>query len=540
MKLKPIAASEFLEFAPGFQTLLLQNGGVPVNDVLLIIWTIIYDILLLFGGRGGGKSEAVCDKLLDDCINDEYFKCYYGRKVFDTVRGSCFATLIYCIKKNKLEHFFKYSEADTSNMVITCTLNGNKFIPFGSDKADKLKSIKDPTHIWCEEFDQFEFNDFKELYPTLRTIRGSNRFVGTFNTHGVYPAHWLLKIFFPHLYEGADKKDVQGIDLLKGKKVKKIFVNYTDNYFIDHESYRQNLWLSSAGNTTIFEGIANGAWGINLNESPYAFAFDRNKHVSNPERGVLHPVLNRAYPLLLSFDFNRNPMSCLVSQLIDGHLYILEAIKLPKSGVKGICDHILTYYPGCLYQVTGDYNGNNESSLFAEQVTHYNLIKEYLNLSDGQLKVLPNPKQAKNSTHVNNVLAWFPVTIHAEKARGLIFDLENVKRRADGTILKEDRDKPEQQADLLDCFRYTINAFLDWFDPVEHSKNNTIPDAGNVVDAAINAISEGDLITCSPEQYKRVIRNAVLTHASLWLDSGDMIKARIALSEIERLDKLMF
>jgi hypothetical protein len=42
---------------------------------------------------------------------------------------------------------------------------------------------------------------------------------------------------------------------------------------------------------------------------------------------------------------------------------------------------------------------------------------------------------------------------------GLVFDLENVKRRADGTILKEDRDKPEQQADLLDCFRYLVNAF---------------------------------------------------------------------------------
>jgi hypothetical protein len=52
---------------------------------------------------------------------------------------------------------------------------------------------------------------------------------------------------------------------------------------------------------------------------------------------------------LLSFDFNRNPMSCLVAQLYDNHLYILEAIKLPNAGVETICNHITTYYPGCLY-----------------------------------------------------------------------------------------------------------------------------------------------------------------------------------------------
>lgn len=103
-------------------------------------------------------------------------------------------------------------------MIITCKTNGNKFIPFGADKADKLKSIKDPTHIWCEEFDQFAFTDFKHLYPTLRTLRGVNRFIGSFNTHEVLPTHWILKLFFPDLYEGTDKDDVLMVDLLKGKK----------------------------------------------------------------------------------------------------------------------------------------------------------------------------------------------------------------------------------------------------------------------------------------------------------------------------------
>jgi PBSX family phage terminase large subunit len=312
MRLRPIPASDYIYFDEKHRELLKEFGGVAVNDKLLPVWKNDYDIGLFFGGRGGGKSEVTCDKLLDDAMNSEYFKCYYGRKVFDTIRGSCFSTLIYCIKKNKLEEYFSYSEADNSSMIITCRLNKNKFIPFGSDKADKLKSIKDPTHIWCEEFDQFAFTDFKELYPTLRTIRGANIFIGTFNTHGVLPNHWILKVFFPDLYQGLDKEDVQHVDLMTGKRLKKVFVNFTDNYFIDQESYRQNLWLSSAGNTTIFEGLANGAWGVMVNESPWLFAFDRKKHVAKTEL-----IATRRETLYLTFDFNRNPAACTVIQWPD-------------------------------------------------------------------------------------------------------------------------------------------------------------------------------------------------------------------------------
>lgn len=425
---------------------------------MLAIWTLLFDILLLFGGRGGGKSEAVCDKLLDDCLNEEYFKCYYGRKVFDTVRGSCFATLVYCIKKNKIEHLFRFSEAENSSMIITCRKNGNQFIPFGSDKADKLKSIKDPTHIWCEEFDQFDFDDFKDLYPTLRTQRGANKLIGTFNTHGVMMAHWIIKIFFPDLYEGLDKDEIKVDKLTEGKKIEKLFVNFTDNYFIDQEKYRQNLWLSAAGSQDIFEGIANGAWGILPNDSPWAFAFDKKKHVGECK-------LNKAHPVYLSWDFNRNPMACNVIQWYDNHVYVLEVIKKPKTGVDAMCDYIKLFYSGCLFIVTGDYSGQTQTSLFQEQVTHYSLIKSYLNLADGQLRIKPNPKLAKNSTHVNCILAFYNVTIDRKKAHPLIYDMENVKRLADGSILKLDREDPTQQSDSLDGFRYFCNIFLDWFKP---------------------------------------------------------------------------
>lgn len=464
MKLRPVAASEFLSFNETAQELLTQYGGIPVNDALLPAWDTSFDISLIYGGRGGGKSEGIVDELLNECLTQDYFKCYYGRKVYDTVRGSCYETFVAGIKKNKLEKYFTFSEAPTSGMHISCNINGNRFIPFGSDKAEKLKSIKDPTHIWCEEFDQFEFNDFKTLLPTLRTQRGLNRFIGTFNAYEILPNHWLLKIFFPEKYQVKDKNDDVNADLLNDKKVQNIFINYTDNYFLDQEKYKGTLWIAAAGDYGIFQGLANGDFGVILNDSPWAYAFSKKKHVSNGLT-IPHPVLNRKEPVYLSWDFNRNPMCCNVIQWYNNTVYVLEVIKQPNSGVDSVCNYIKEMYPGCLFIVTGDYSGMTETSLFQEQVTHYSLIMHHLSLSENQLVVRPNPRLHKNATHVNMILAFYNVIMHGRNALPLIFDMEHVKRRADGTIVKDDRDDPTQQADSLDGFRYFCNIFLDWFKP---------------------------------------------------------------------------
>lgn len=458
--LRPVAASEYLSFEESYKELIRQFHGIPVNDKLLPIWAFDYDILLLFGGRGGGKSEAICDALLEECLSEEYFKCYYGRKVFDTVRGSCFATLIYCIEKNNLTHLFHYSDSTSSGMIITCTKNNNKFIPFGADKADKLKSIKDPTHIWCEEFDQFIFKDFKSLYPALRTLRGPNRFIGSFNTHEVMPNHWILKIFMPDIYEGKDKQDVTMLDIMKGRRIKKIFVNFTDNYFIDQQAYKQNLLLAAAGNLTIFEGIANGAFGIHINDNPWLFAWDAAKHMSPVE---LHATPSEI--LYLCWDFNRNPMACVVIQWYNDTVFIIDVIKEPNIGTEGVCEILKVKYPRSryLYVITGDYSGDTASSLFKEQVTNYTVIQTELGLSEGQIKITPNPRLEKNRTLMNALFFRYNIQVCPVKARHFKFDAENVRYSAEGKIEKDDRKDPAQQADVLDCVRYFANMFLNWF-----------------------------------------------------------------------------
>ena len=275
---------------------LLLCGILPVNDKMEPLFEGNEKITLLYGGRGGGKSEAVADRWIDDCRNEEYFKGYFGRKVFEDVRGSCFATLVHSIKKRGLEKEFHFSEADTSTMMIRHKATGNRMIPFGADKADRLKSIKDPTDVWCEELDQFTAKDIEAILPTLRTTRGHNRFYGSFNTEPVRKTHWIIRTFFPEIYTGTEELNTA---ILEGISVKKIFINFPDNYFIDREAYGKMMLLSAGGDWGKYNAIAAGEWGSEQVGNPFWKYFVPAKHVAD--------IAYTAAPVHLSVDENRNP-----------------------------------------------------------------------------------------------------------------------------------------------------------------------------------------------------------------------------------------
>jgi hypothetical protein len=54
---------------------------------------------------------------------------------------------------------------------------------------------------------------------------------------------------------------------------------------------------------------------------------------------------------------------------------------------------------------------------------------------------------------------------------------------------------------------------------------------------AIDRIRKGDPIECSAEDYRAEIRDAIIRFASDCADSNDTVRLRIALAEVNRLDK---
>lgn len=309
MQSHPIPASKFVQMSEVAKKLLLDHGGIPYNDIFLPLWNCIANIILAYGSYGSSKSVSFGLYLLKSARENPYFKCLYGRKVKNDIRESCFSTLCDLIEDNNWQGEFSYSRKDNSSMHILHR-NGNVFIPFGSDDPNKIKSVRDPSHIWAEELDQFNQDDFGILYSRLRTLKAKCQFLGSFNTDKVLESHWIRKLFFPESLTRIDQINAEEeMAELRAivKDILKIKANYTDNFFIDQEAYYDRLVMAAAGNKRILDATARGEWGASENKSPWLYAFDYDKHVADVQ-------FIPSFPIYLSFDFNRDPCTCTLWQ----------------------------------------------------------------------------------------------------------------------------------------------------------------------------------------------------------------------------------
>lgn len=192
---------------------------------------------------------------------------------------------------------------------------------------------------------------------------------------------------------------------------------------------------------------------VTENMDAWAYCYDPAKHIGETQ-------LNRRYDVKLSFDFNRNPITCAVFQDYGEEIKGIEQIKLSNSNIYDLCDYITANYPNCMFLVTGDATGKASSALVKDDLSYYTIIKTKLRLGINQFRVPTiNPKVEENRVLVNSILHNKKVTLDPVKCKGLIFDLEYARVLPDGSLDKTDRNDPTKQLDALDCFRYYLNTF---------------------------------------------------------------------------------
>jgi hypothetical protein len=226
--------------------------------------------------------------------------------------------------------------------------------------------------------------------------------------------------------------------------------------------YRQSMEENMS--TIKREQFVEGNWDIVDIDNPFASSFIYSKHV-----GELGPPQKKR-PLILSFDFNFNPITCVVSQYADGPktgdlpterwLRFHKEFRLEKSKTETLCDAILREFPGYYYWVTGDASGTANSALTGT-INHYVIIRNKLKLMSSQLKLFSkNPNISNNREHVNWMLENFPVTVDRRLCPFLVEDLQTVTvYKSAEDVLKIDK-SDESKGHLLDGFRYTFHAFF--------------------------------------------------------------------------------
>lgn len=191
---------------------------------------------------------------------------------------------------------------------------------------------------------------------------------------------------------------------------------------------------------------------VDANDRPFLYKFDEKIHVIDEYKPNPH------LPILISFDFNKDPMTALVGQQVDlWTSYAFAEINLPEGSTPEVCDLILVDFQKWMYNmdVTGDATGRNRSALIQGNLNHYRIIKTKLELEDDNLKMpKQNPAHSDSRVLCNSVLqnARFYITKNCKKT---IKDATSAYVDASGELVKT-------QAEGLhhfDTLRYMIHAF---------------------------------------------------------------------------------
>lgn len=195
-----------------------------------------------------------------------------------------------------------------------------------------------------------------------------------------------------------------------------------------------------------------------INEKRWLFAFDRHKHVG-------HVEYDRRYPLVMSFDFNRNPMTCSLFQNIRGQIRCVDCIRLEDATTRMVCAEIYRRYGDAQYIVTGDCAGSNLTTM--SLLNNYDEIKAYFGLAKSAMQYSnTNPRLAESRLFMNSCFEKFNIIYDADRCKPAIFDFENVLSDDTGHPIKDNRNNAAQQADFLDNTRYYFHTFYKHFNEI--------------------------------------------------------------------------
>lgn len=228
---------------------------------------------VFYGGRGSTKSSFVSLVIIWLLVNNPTFHALAIRQVFDTLRDSAYAQLVWAI--NELSNYYPGLAGDfnctKTPLEITYTPTGQKIFFRGADDPGKIKSIKPAfgaiSLLWFEEASEFHGaeairnitqsairgTDAAFIFKTYNPPRTSGNWINKFvmvpkenqlqhrSDYLTVPLEWLGQVFIDeaeHLKEiNPDAYDHEYLGVVNGLG-DQIFTNVQLRKITDEEIYQ--------------------------------------------------------------------------------------------------------------------------------------------------------------------------------------------------------------------------------------------------------------------------------------------------------------
>jgi hypothetical protein len=193
---------------------------------------------------------------------------------------------------------------------------------------------------------------------------------------------------------------------------------------------------------------------LSLEGSRVYTAFDRTLHL------VEAPKPDPRYPLFWTLDFNVDPMSSVVAQIIDGTVNVLDEIVIRRATTDLACEEFLRRFPrhDAGVSIYGDCSGYKEQTT---GYSDYEMMRQYF-AEFSTLRVRyeaprRNPPVRERINRLNRQLqtAAGDIGIHIGRhCKELIKDFEEVTYKEGGMDIDKDRDR--LRTHLSDALGYLV------------------------------------------------------------------------------------
>ena len=394
----------------------------------------------IFGGAmRGGKSWVCCILFILLCKFFPGSKWVIIRKDRPALESTIVPTFNKVVPKNFLVNFNK-------SKLIATFANGSQ-IHFIGENIERDAELDDFKGLECNGFFFEQIEEISEKLFELSYIRsmpGSWVIPGDVQPPQLILAscnpseNWIKERFYDKFRAGT----------LPAK-----------TFYLESKIFDNDVIMASGMVDEIFANLdpvsvrmyRDGDWDAFKYDNAFMYSFDRKKHVT-----AVKPFY-RDLPLILSFDFNVEPLTCIVGQSGNDFLFVIDELQVNPRGsdmIYEMCSLIMEKYTAMLYIVTGDASGRVRT--LQSHRNSYEAIQKYLNLTDAQVQVRRQNISLKDSRVLcNSVLHAFPVSIY-EGCKTLITECKSAV--FEKGILRKNR--KDAKLDSLDAFRYMIDYAL--------------------------------------------------------------------------------
>nr|DAP99689.1 MAG TPA: terminase large subunit [Caudoviricetes sp.] len=242
---------------------------IKIKDVIGknydIFWNDKHFYRVVKGSRGSKKSKTIAINMIYRIMKYPESNLLVIRRVFNTLRNSCRADLIWAINRLKVNHLWKIPKGEHT---LTYLPTGQQILFAGLDDPLKLTSITVAqgylNFVWIEEAFQIEKQEmFETLEESIRGILPPHLFHQiTLSFNPWSEDHWLRKRFYNDTYDREYTDDL----------IYAITTDYTMNEFLDEVTLKRfeemkikrpnRFRVAGLGEWGIAEGLVYNNWEV--------------------------------------------------------------------------------------------------------------------------------------------------------------------------------------------------------------------------------------------------------------------------------------